>query len=53
MQEKKELPTRETGNWSGKQDKTPQSRDNDDKYPGQREYTELPRNRSDKARRNA
>lgn len=37
---KKDLPERETGNWSGKQDRTPRPGEKEDRQAGQREHTE-------------
>lgn len=36
----KGIPARETGNWSGKQDRKPRPGEDKDSQAGQREYTE-------------
>jgi hypothetical protein len=43
MQDKKQLPKRETGNWSGKQGKKPEKDSKQESYLGQREYTDVPK----------
>ncbi|MCW5681116.1 MAG: hypothetical protein KF794_10510 [Xanthobacteraceae bacterium] len=40
MSNDKGLPERETGNWSGKQDKKPRPGEDKNTQAGQREYTE-------------